>query len=783
MRRPWFPLLGMVVMSSVCWANSAPTVTGVSATQRTDGSGIVDIYYTLDDADWNRCTISVKVSNGGGSTWTITPSAGALSGDVGSSISQGSRHIVWASKTDLPGVYGTNYRVQITADDGVPHTFQPGMDLVYISDPDVSDHEGFNGAMSRYETTNAQYCHYLNEALADGSITVSGGVVSGPSQVYFETYEASSYSQITYTGGTFRVRTRDGYSMADHPVVEVSWYGATAFCDYYGYRLPREWEWQAVADFDGTYTYGCGTSIDQSKANYKVPPPPNLYANPLHLTSEPYTTPVDYYPAYGYGMHDMAGNVWDLTASVSGSVVIRGGSWASSDICAVAVRSFTNADFTDHNTGFRVCQGSVVSGKGNGESNIFTIDNRDRRTFYLTISSTAGGAISPGKGTFQYNEGDQVMLEAKADPLFIFVGWRGGISACSNPYLLTMNADYTVKAWFESDLNDLYVDDNAPGDPGPADANISDPLESGTPEHPFDMIQEAIDVAKPGAKVIVRPGTYFETIDLLGKSIEVNGLNSYDPSIVALPIINGQGKDTVVRCVRGEVPNCTRKRDDPNCILTGFVITGGRGRLAGGILCVDSDPNIMNCLIVGNRTKDPNVEGGGGIYCQDSNALFTNCTIAGNHGGGTGAGLWFKGSHAVVTDSIIWGNGPAEMLASGAIQPVIGHTDIAAAWPGTGMLNVDPLFAGAGYWANPNDLAKPVSASDPTAIWVPGDYHLRSQAGRWDQLGEKWVTDAVTSPCIDAGDPALPVGAEPMPNGNRINMGAYGGTNQASVSR
>ena len=35
---------------------------------------------------------------------------------------------------------------------------------------------------------------------------------------------------------------------------------------------------------------------------------------------------------------------------------------------------------------------------------------------------------------------------------------------------------------------------------------------------------------------------------------------------------------------------------------------------------------------------------------------------------------------------------------------------------------------------------------------------------------------------IDAGDPNSPVGKEPEPNGGRINMGAYGGTSQASKS-
>ena len=68
------------------------------------------------------------------------------------------------------------------------------------------------------------------------------------------------------------------------------------------------------------------------------------------------------------------------------------------------------------------------------------------------------------------------------------------------------------------------------------------------------------------------------------------------------------------------------------------------------------------------------------------------------------------------------------------------------------------------------------------AVWLHGDYHLTSKAGRWDTVTKTWIKDLVASPCIDAGDPVLPVQAEPMPNGSRVNMGAYGGTRQASLS-
>ncbi|UCG55609.1 MAG: hypothetical protein JSU70_12155, partial [Phycisphaerales bacterium] len=63
-----------------------------------------------------------------------------------------------------------------------------------------------------------------------------------------------------------------------------------------------------------------------------------------------------------------------------------------------------------------------------------------------------------------------------------------------------------------------------------------------------------------------------------------------------------------------------------------------------------------------------------------------------------------------------------------------------------------------------------------------GDYHLKSQAGRWDPSTRTWVVDDVTSPCIDAGDINTAVGSEPFPSGGIINMGAYGGTAEASKS-
>jgi hypothetical protein len=244
-----------------------------------------------------------------------------------------------------------------------------GMVWVYIDDPGVPDHEGFTGYMSKYETTNAQYCEYLNAAFASGDIYVSSNIVYGSSgsnsgedfvdEIYFDTYAADSNSQIIFSGCVFSIRTRDGYDMSNHPVSEVTWYGAMAFCNYYGYRLPTEWEWQAVADHEGELNYGCGPGINHNRANYD-------FDNPLNLSSTPYTTPVDYYETggrpgpYGYGMCDMAGNVWEWTSSLwnpgHSYLIIRGGCWYAYDSACVVSERYVRYPHHPYNEaiGFRI---------------------------------------------------------------------------------------------------------------------------------------------------------------------------------------------------------------------------------------------------------------------------------------------------------------------------------------------------------------------------------------------------------------------------------------------
>lgn len=88
----------------------------VSAAQQKNDSGDVDIKYTLTDPTNERHTISIEVSDDGGSSWAVAVSD--VAGDLGENIAPGRRHIVWGSLADLPDVYGEDYRVRVTAQDG-----------------------------------------------------------------------------------------------------------------------------------------------------------------------------------------------------------------------------------------------------------------------------------------------------------------------------------------------------------------------------------------------------------------------------------------------------------------------------------------------------------------------------------------------------------------------------------------------------------------------------------------------------------------------------------------
>lgn len=211
-------------------------------------------------------------------------------------------------------------------------------------------------------------------------------------------------------------------------------------------------------------------------------------------------------------------------------------------------------------------------------------------------------------------------------------------------------------------------------------------------------------------------------------------------------------------------------------------VFSGNSASRGGALFGLSGSTVANCVFAGNRA------GWGGAADSDcTGPEFVNCTFVAN-GADNGNAIARYSCHGLpeqsirMTNCILW-DGGNEIGTADNTHPIrylktdITFSDVFGGWGGQGNLNVDPCFADPGHW-DPNGT--PDDSADD--IWVNGDYHLKSQAGRWDPASESWVLDEVTSPCIDAGDPNVPVGDEPEPNGGRVNLGAYGGTNEASKS-
>jgi parallel beta-helix repeat protein len=210
--------------------------------------------------------------------------------------------------------------------------------------------------------------------------------------------------------------------------------------------------------------------------------------------------------------------------------------------------------------------------------------------------------------------------------------------------------------------------------------------------------------------------------------------------------------------------------------------TGNSGSEAGAIHALMGEILIADgCLFSGNS-------GGSRARVIASGAeilRLSNCTFAGNRGNAPTIWHWqdSQTQEAEVTQCIIRDD-PNWLDQQPAERPALRVTwsNIRGGYPGEGNIDVDPCFVAPGYWSNPNDPTQEAGADDPCAVWVAGDYHLKSQGGHWDRATAAWVRDNVTSACIDAGNPANALGTEPFPNGGVINLGAHGGTVEASKS-
>ncbi|MEA3337679.1 MAG: formylglycine-generating enzyme family protein [Chloroflexota bacterium] len=186
------------------------------------------------------------------------------------------------------------------------------------------------------DVTNTQFAAYLNQALADGSLSIGDAGVIGTypgdefhghehekeiqagDWLHFPLHEADS--RLTYDGKTFGVIP--GYE--NHPLTMVTWFGAQGYCEYVDGRLPTDLEWEKAARGDGDRAYPWGADIAPANSNFYKSGDP-LEGGPNEVGN---TTPVGFYngQAYAgfqtldspspYGLYDMAGNVWQWIGNV-----------------------------------------------------------------------------------------------------------------------------------------------------------------------------------------------------------------------------------------------------------------------------------------------------------------------------------------------------------------------------------------------------------------------------------------------------------------------------------
>ncbi len=200
--------------------------------------------------------------------------------------------------------------------------------------------------------TNQQFLNYLTSALSSGLIHVANNIVYSvaDTNIICYTNQYATYYSLGFNGSTFSIVD----FRADHPMVGVLWYGATAYCNWLssqngyqscynlttgdcdstknGYRLPTEAEWEWAGRGGHTnpyYNYPWGNDLDTTKANWPIS------GDPYETGTYPYTTPVGFYDgtlklkstynwpgaassyqtnngANSYGLYDMAGNVWQF---------------------------------------------------------------------------------------------------------------------------------------------------------------------------------------------------------------------------------------------------------------------------------------------------------------------------------------------------------------------------------------------------------------------------------------------------------------------------------------
>lgn len=332
---------------------------------------------------------------------------------------------------------------------------------------------------------------------------------------------------------------------------------------------------------------------------------------------------------------------------------------------------------------------------------------------------------------------------------------------------------------------------------------------------PFKTIQRAIDCARSGDTVLVEAGLYEENLSLYEKDglvITSHFIFDQDEATVASTIIQGREEGWVV--------TIGRSRDVALC---GFTVQDGRGHngsLGGGIYCFSSTPTIFNNIVTSNENQSGY---GAGIYCYDSKpAILWNHVTKNTNYDGHGAGIYCYGcdpdirynvislnrasgggsaihllepNSATIVHNIIQGDSGSAAVAlyksgvSGSFQVVsntISHNqadgirffggnwhfenNIVTSNEGYGLFTLQ----GVGYFSY-NDVWGNTRGGDTLNCYglsedfIGKDGNI-SKRPRFGNPPHGNFHLCIDSPCIDAGDPGVPV---PFDGGRRIDMGAF----------
>lgn len=321
-------------------------------------------------------------------------------------------------------------------------------------------------SIGKYECTNATVATLLQHAHNQGLLTITATEVYllGDDKVLIEINSANR--GVVFSNNNFAAATGKG----SHPAGYVGWYGALALCNFAseidgyqpvynltnwtwdrtknGWRLPTEaeWEYAARGGLVGK-RFPNGDTASHSEYNYQskdsLPYDASLNAGFHPTWASTKTAPVGTFPANGFGLHEMAGNmyeaVWDrYTGYTSTAVVnptgndagtlaiIRGGSYlTSASSCRNANRyRGTGPTYIIGDSGFRVARGalsapSVYYVRKNGNNNNPGTDSLPWATIGKAAATvTAGNTVIIGNG--DYDEHVQVDVSGSSGSKITF---------------------------------------------------------------------------------------------------------------------------------------------------------------------------------------------------------------------------------------------------------------------------------------------------------------------------------------------------------------------------